>query len=175
MSLKSTPDASVPILMNTEQTTYTERSPWPGFATAILWGVVVLSCYPILAGWDTDLPVAARWAIVLSVVAFVVALQATVQETRIFIHLGRVPLIRKSVPYGEILSLESVTYHPIREFGGWGVRGLGKRRAWTARGNRALRLELTGDRVLLVGSDHPRRLEERVRATAGDQLGRKSA
>lgn len=164
--------------MMNERAGYTERTPWPGFATWILWGVVVLSSYPILAGWDLDLPFSLRWPIVAAIVACVAGVQAVVggltvriEETRIVIHLGKVPLIKKLVPFAEIVAMESVTYRPLREFGGWGVRGAGKRRAWTARGNRAVRLRLAGDRELLIGSDHPQRLEERIRALAGDRLG----
>ena len=36
----------------------------------------------------------------------------------------------------------------------------------------AVALTLVGDRELYVGSDHPQRLEERIRAAAGDQLFR---
>ena len=76
-------------------------------------------------------------------------------------------MIRRAVAFDEIVSLESVEYRPLSEFGGWGVRGLGRRKAWTARGNRAVALRLTGDRELLIGSDHPKRLEERIRTLAG--------
>jgi hypothetical protein len=93
-----------------------------------------------------------------------------VQETRVIMHLGSVALFRRTVVHAEITALESVVYHPLREFGGWGVRGRGRRKAWTARGNRAVKLTLTGGRDLLIGSDHPQRLEERIRTAAG--LGR---
>ena len=163
--------------MKSQDTYYTDRSPWPGFAYAILWGAIALCAYPLLAGWDTDLPLDIRLFVVLGIVLSGAAAQVVlggltvrVQETRLFVHLGRVPLVRKVVPYDEILSLKSVTYSPLREFGGWGVRGFGRRRAWTARGSHAVALELTGDRELLVGSDYPRRLEERIRTTAGEQL-----
>lgn len=164
--------------MERERTTYTERTPWPGFATAILWAAVILSCYPILAGWDLDLPFSMRWPIALTIVVLAGAvtrlvggLTVHVQETRILMHLGSVPLIKKTVAFTDITALGSVEYKPIREFGGWGVRGVGNRRAWTARGNHAVKLTLAGDRELLIGSDHPRRLEERIRTVAGERLG----
>lgn len=160
--------------MNRARTHYVERSPWPGFATAVFWGSFLLACYPILAGWDHDLPVRLRLPIVGGIVFLAVVIQTTfagltvrVEQTGLLLHLGSVPLIRRRVPYDEIVALESVAYHPIREFGGWGVRGFGRRRAWTARGNRAVKLTLTDDRELLVGSDHPQRLEERIRTVAG--------
>lgn len=156
--------------MDSQRTTYRERTPWAGWVRAVLWGAITLSCYPVLAGWDTDLPFGTRALIAGGVLAFGVAIEVflggltvLVQESRIFVHLGKVPILRRRVPFAEIESLESVRYHPIREFGGWGVRGWGKRKAWSARGNRAVALRLEGDRLLLIGSDHPQRLEERIR------------
>lgn len=160
--------------MNRERTIYTERSPWPGFAAAVFWSAVVLVCFAMLAGWDHDLPAGARWSIAGGVVALALGTQklvggltVRVQESRIAIHLGSAPLIRRFVAFEEIAAVEAVTYRPILEFGGWGVRGTARRRAWTARGNRAVKLTLTDGRELLVGSDHPMRLEERIRTAAG--------
>ena len=160
--------------MTIERVHYTERTPWPGFALAILWGAISLACYPILAGWDHDLPPAARWSIVGGVVSFAALIQPVlggltvrVEASRLVVHLGAVPLARRFVPYDEILGMESVVYRPIAEFGGWGVRGFGKRKAWTARGDRAVKLSLSGGRELLIGSDNPQRLEERIRAVSG--------
>lgn len=158
-------------VMESERTSYTERTPWAGWVRAIMWAAITLGCYPVLAGWDTDLPLPARLTIIGGVVAFAAGidlllggLTVHVQESRIFMHLGKVPLVRRRVPFDEIVSLESVQYSPIREFGGWGVRGWGARKAWSARGNLAVALTLEEDRLLLIGSDHPRRLEERIRA-----------
>lgn len=164
--------------MTSERTLYRERSPWPGWVGVLIWSVVVLMCYPLLAGWDVDLPFGLRAMIAGGVVAFTLFLRALlggmttlVQESRLFLHMGAVPLVRKVVPYSEIVAMRPVTYRPMMEFGGWGIRGFGKKRAWTARGNRALVLELEGGRELYVGSDHPQRLEERIRSVAGARLG----
>lgn len=79
------------------------------------------------------------------------------------LHLGRIPVIRKRIPLREIEAFEAVTYRPLREFGGWGVRGFGRRQAWSARGNRAVRLQLEGGREIYVGVDEPRVLVDRLR------------
>ena len=58
----------------------------------------------------------------------------------------------------------AVTYSPLTEFGGWGIRWSAKgKTAWTTRGNRALRLELADGKVLYVGSDRPERILPFVR------------
>lgn len=164
--------------MTEERTIYRERTPWPIWAAALCWSAIGVVAYLMLIGYDTDLSLAIRLPIVLgilglgAVIARILAgLTVLVQETRLFLYLGSYPLIKRIVPYAEILDLESTEYRPLMEFGGWGVRGVGRRKAWTARGNRAVVLTLTGDRELYVGSDNPQRLEERIRTTAGDRLG----
>ena len=160
--------------MSTEQTRYREFTPWSGVARAILWAVVLLACYASVAGWDEDVAphlglamVGLVFAITGAVIWIIAGLTVEVQESRIVMHLGRLPVIRGVVPFDEIVSLRSVEYRPIREFGGWGLRGSGRRRAWTARGKLAVAIELKGNRELLIGSDHPKRLEERIRTLAG--------
>jgi len=163
--------------MKDERTLYRERTEWPGWLNAVFWGAIVLGAYPLLAGWDTDLPFDTRLLIVGLILAFGVGLKtllggmtALVQETRVVVHMGTTRLIRRTVPYSDITAIRSVHYHPIRDFGGWGIRGFGKRKAWTARGDEAVVLSLVGDRELYIGSDYPHRLEARIRAAAGDQI-----
>lgn len=164
--------------MKKERNRYRERTPWPGVAHAVLWGAVVLACYPLLAGWDGDLPDELRWPVAGGIVLCVAVLSTLVngltvllRDDGIVVHLGAVPLIRTSILFRDIRSLRSVEYRPIREFGGWGVRGTARRRAWTARGSRAVLLELDDGREVLLGSDHPQRLEERIRTLGGQRIG----
>ena len=76
---------------------------------------------------------------------------------------GIAGVIRKSVPYSQIRQASPVTYSPLSEFGGWGIRlGRGKKVAWTIRGNRALCLHLQDGTLFYLGSPHPERLLGRV-------------
>lgn len=160
--------------MPDERTLYVERSPWPGWVNAVFWGFITLLCYAMLAGYDTTLPAGQR----VGVAALIAGagglvhtvfggLTVRVRKDGLLLHLGSVPLVRRTIPFSEIQSLQAIRYHPIRDFGGWGVRGAGKRKAWTARGDRAVALRLAGERELLVGSDHPQRLEDRIRVALG--------
>lgn len=160
--------------MTSEQTRYREFTPWERWVRVVVWGVVLLACSPALLGGDGDivtgrtlLVLGLLFALVGAILRVVGGLTVLIQETRIVVHLGRAPVLSRSISFAEIVSLDSVEYRPIRDFGGWGIRGFGKRKAWTARGHRAVALRLTGDRELLIGSDHPKRLEERIRALAG--------
>lgn len=157
---------------------YRERSLWPEWVNVLLWATMVAVVYPLLAGWgsDSDFEERLLTAVVIVMVygAITIFLGGTtvlVKRTELHVHLGFVPLIRKRVVFKDIASMESVRYHPIREFGGWGVRGFGAKQAWTARGDQAVVLHLVNGRQLYVGSDTPQRLEQWIRSTAGDELG----
>jgi hypothetical protein len=65
------------------------------------------------------------------------------------------PLYRRHIPRGEIARAESVTYSPLGEYGGWGIRGWGDDAALNARGDRGVRLLLAGGKRLLIGSQRP--------------------
>jgi hypothetical protein len=81
------------------------------------------------------------------------------------------PLYRRTVPVADIVSVEAVTYRPILEFGGWGVRYSLKRRAWgyTVSGKEGVQLELANGKRILVGSKENTRLAsvlEQAKASA---------
>lgn len=160
--------------MRTDEARYVERTPWPHWAEGVFWGALALTSFAMLAGWDTDLPATVRVPIAAGIVALGVVLRAIlggmtvrVDDAGVFVHLGAVPLLRRHIPFDEIEGMEVVRYRPMRDFGGWGIRGLGKTKAWTARGSRAVRLQLTDERVLYIGSDVPQRLAERIRTIGG--------
>lgn len=168
--------------MDDARVIYQERWSWPQWVQVIYWSSMIACTYPLLAGWGTDSPLGTRLWIVAAIVAFFVVLirlvgglTIRVRPEHLEVFLGRVPLIRKRVAFGDIVSLESVRYHPLREFGGWGVRGFGKKQAWSARGDQAVVLHLVGGKQLYIGTDTPHRLEERIRTVAGAGLGANGA
>lgn len=157
--------------MRPDEIHYVERTPWPHWAVAIFSGAIVLTCFAMLAGWNTELGVERRVPVVVGILVgglglrwILVGLTVHVHARGILVHLGRVAVLRRRVAFDEILSLEVVRYRPIRDFGGWGIRGSGRNRAWTARGDQAVLLHLTDGRRLHIGSDVPHRLAERIRA-----------
>lgn len=156
--------------MGRERPRYVERTPWAGWVRAVLWGALVLAAYPVLAGWDNDLPLPARVLVALGIVSIgllvhllLAGLSVRIFDDRIVVSVGLLGIVRTAVRLEEIDAVEPLTYRPIHEFGGWGIRGWGKKRAWSARGDQAVLLTLSGDRLLYVGSDHPQRLAERIR------------
>jgi hypothetical protein len=74
-----------------------------------------------------------------------------------------------TVAYSEIECHESITYRPIREFGGWGVRWGGKqRRAYNVSGDRGVELFLTDGRSIVVGSERSDELANAIAVGAAE-------
>ena len=165
-------------MVNTEERTrYRERTSWAAWVDLIYCGAIVSCAYSVFASMDGG--TLYRLAVAAAILAagwglrmVLAGLTVRVQDTRILIHLGSVRLVRKTVPLDGIVSLESVRYRPLVEFGGWGVRGSGKKQAWTARGDRAVVVGLEEGRRLYVGSDHPQRLEAAIRSAVAERRKR---
>lgn len=156
---------------------YREWSSWSEWILVVFWGSMLIGMATVsLAPGESDQE--RFWGmVVLGVVAVSVQLLVAGLGVRLYrdhlvVGLGSLGLISQKVRYDQIVRTESVKYEPIREFGGWGVRwGKDGKKAWTARGNRAVVLHLRDGTRLYVGSDAPHRLEERIRAIAGTRVG----
>ena len=73
----------------------------------------------------------------------------------------------RAIPATEVGRMEACTYHPLTEFGGWGIRwGAGGWRAYTTGGDRGVRVYLRDGRKILFGSQNP---EGFVAAVQGKQ------
>lgn len=65
------------------------------------------------------------------------------------------PFANRRIPAEQIIRVESLTYSPMREFAGWGVRGWGGRIAYNVSGNTGVELTLVDGRRVLIGSQRP--------------------
>jgi len=83
-------------------------------------------------------------------------MRTTVTPQELTVRYGPLGTVR--VPVREIARAEAVSYRPVRDYGGWGMRGWGARRAVNARGNRGVLVIRVDGSTLLVGSQDPRRL-----------------
>lgn len=69
--------------------------------------------------------------------------------------------------WNEVAGFGAVRYRPLREFGGWGIRGTRRHGAYNARGDAGVRLELADGSTFLIGSQEPERLEATIAAATG--------
>lgn len=83
------------------------------------------------------------------------------------------PFASRTIPIREIVRAEAVTYRPFGDYWGWGVRGRRKDLCYTVRGNQGVRLFLTDERRLLLGSQRPKELAAAIaeRRPSGEATG----
>ncbi len=75
------------------------------------------------------------------------------------VWFGWLPSYRRAISLADIRSVEAVTYRPLVDCGGWGIRrGRGGEKVLNARGNRGVRLTLIDGSKLLIGSQKPEEL-----------------
>ncbi len=86
-----------------------------------------------------------------------------VTPTDLRVWFGWIPTYRRFVAVGTIRRIEVVTYRPLLDYGGWGIRtGRDGERVLNARGNRGVRLELIDGSRLLIGSQRPEALANAI-------------
>ncbi len=127
------------------------------FANPVLWIVAAVMVGGFVAiGPSVDaLPGFAMSMLILPAVA-AMNLRTAVFTDRIKLRYW--PFFWKTIPLADVQSARAVTFRPLRDWGGWGLRGLGKRKAWTSHGNTGVLLELTDGRQFTIGSQRPQAL-----------------
>lgn len=115
------------------------------------------------------------WMLLLLFVAFGILLPllfhslklvTEVREDGLYVRFYPIHFSFKSFPFEKIQSHEVITYNPIRDYGGWGIRYGLKGKAYNISGNRGLFFEFReGKKVkkLMIGSQIPEKLSEAVR------------
>jgi hypothetical protein len=104
--------------------------------------------------------------LVLAILAAVMTLRQTTTVTPSAVNVRFGFLYRTQIPLSDIRQAEAIAYRPVVEYGGWGIRGFGKKRALNTRGNRGVLLTKADGATMLIGSQKPRELLEAL-ARAG--------
>lgn len=63
-----------------------------------------------------------------------------------------IPLAKRNVLLSDIEKVEARTYRPLREYGGWGVRGTAHHRAYNVWGNQGVEIKLHSGDTIMIGS-----------------------
>jgi hypothetical protein len=113
------------------------------------------------AGLSSDLRILLLVGLTLPPALLVGVLKMTTMVTpgTLQVWFGVFPAFRYTVPLDVIKGAQVVTYRPLRDCGGWGLRRsrMGHR-VFNARGNRAVEVLLTDGSKLLIGSQRPEEL-----------------
>jgi hypothetical protein len=77
----------------------------------------------------------------------------------------------RRIAFTEVKQYEVRTFHPIREYGGSGIRYGPKGKAYTVSGDRGVQIELLNGKRLLLGSQRAEELQRAIHAKYGEQEG----
>ncbi len=66
----------------------------------------------------------------------------------------------------DLAGYDAVTYRPIRDFGGWGIRVGPRGRAYNISGNRGVQLEFKNGKRLMLGSRKPEAMVTAIQSIA---------
>ena len=69
------------------------------------------------------------------------------------------PFVNKRIPHSDIKSATAVEYHPLKQYGGWGIRRGKEGWAYTTSGKEGVQV-VTKERSFLVGSQRAAELAE---------------
>lgn len=117
---------------------------------------------------DATLVIMGIVALVFCVVITLLFLKAKlITELRgdgLYIRFVPFHLSFRKIPLQDVTKVEARTYHPIMEYGGWGIRWnpcIGGR-AYNVSGNRGVRLDFSNGKHLMVGSQRPDELHRAI-------------
>lgn len=139
-------------MTDTPRDIFTETQAFSLWVYFLLGGILAFSEMAVwlTRGQKPILLVSLAW---LLPVLNLLCLRTRVTDTEILITFGVLfPLYRRRLARSEIASSKAVVYRPIPDYGGWGIRGMGRNVALNARGNRGVLLTLHDGRTLLIGS-----------------------
>jgi len=69
----------------------------------------------------------------------------------------------RSIPLGEIEAVETITFNAVNDFGGYGMRTIGPKKAYLASGDRGVSIQLNRGRTVIIGSKRPDDLARAIR------------
>jgi hypothetical protein len=93
-----------------------------------------------------------------------------VRRNGLYIRFFPAHLSFRRIPLEDLAQFEARTYSPLREYGGWGIKGGRKGRAYNVSGDRGVRLDYANGRHILIGSQRADELAEAIGKVLGTRL-----
>jgi hypothetical protein len=88
-------------------------------------------------------------------------LETTIEGDVIKAHFKGLPFAKRNIQRNEIEKMEVVTYEPLFEYGGWGVRYSLRKRGWcyNVSGDKGLLITYKNGKTFLIGTQKPDELK----------------
>lgn len=97
-------------------------------------------------------PLFIAFGIVFFIFFYYLRLLTEVRPDGVYFRFSLLHRSVQKIPYDSIKKYEVRTYHPIREYGGWGIRYGRGGKAYNVSGNKGVQFELINGKKILIGS-----------------------
>jgi hypothetical protein len=91
-------------------------------------------------------------SIVLPIFMLILGLRTHVTQDGVYFKYFPLHLRKKSIPREDIVKCEAIEFHPIREYGGWGIRYGKSGWAYIVSGKKGVMIEKKNGKKVLIGS-----------------------
>ena len=118
-----------------------------------------------------DIPLVIFWLIFglgLPALFFFGELVTEVRAAGIYLRFFPFQWTFRRIAFTEVKQFEIRTYHPSREYGGWGIRYGCQGKAYNVNGDRGVQIELLNGQRLLIGSQRAEELWRAIQAKSGE-------
>lgn len=153
----------------TDEVLFREKQSMPWYFQVLLFAVVI---WALGSSIHASVALGKPWTMVdvwlprviglllLAVHALFFSMETSVYRDRVHVEWGYLRFFHQNIPLTPATVAEAVTYSPLRDFGGWGIRrGRDGTFCFNMRGNRGVMIT-EGSRRTLIGSQRPEELAE---------------
>jgi len=96
----------------------------------------------------------------LLVLFYFVRLETKINNEGIHFRFFPFHLKFQSYAWGHVSAKSVIQYSPIFDYGGWGIRGIGRKKAFNVSGSKGLQLVLENGDRRLIGTQKPEELQD---------------
>lgn len=138
--------------------------------TVVAWTPLVTTAARVLG--DTGTP---SWTSVVALALIALVPTALIWSVRLIVEVspGRIvirfrPYFVRTIDLDDVADVAVISYRPLREYGGWGIKARRGRIAYSLWGSKGVRLTLGDGRTVLLGSGRPTELAAAITAARRD-------
>lgn len=142
---------------------------WVWVLVVVVAGVVCVSVVAATSAGDSGthawVPLLGAAAVGVGIPLLFAVARLTIEVDADAIEIRYRPFMRRTIRLDSVAAVDAVTYNPLRDYGGWGIRGWSRRKvAYNISGDRGVLLTLADGATVLLGSQRPEELAAAVRA-----------
>lgn len=94
-------------------------------------------------------------SLVIFILIFILNLETRINSKGISAGFEPLPFFRRNYNWDEIQECYVRTYAPVSEYGGWGIRGFGRAKAYNVSGNKGIQIITKNNERFLIGTEKP--------------------